>query len=1002
MRHWETYDRWNTAVREVFFPEREAPEPAYIDFEPHAIELFSTFLAVPVEEVEEGLARATAATLQRDSGPAEIFRHHERRLREWVRASRKGTPPFLALLATFSLAAEQMDADETMSSNNYYGRLKSILDWPRDDHRLDQAYRRVAEGLWSELNRWLLELDGLRGLPTAFALNHRFVGLPVSQALIRSADHEKIKTFFHQFGFSPGASVAPTELEPLFDAWVTSNPCPVSSGLRALWQKAETRQRILEVAAISLANWDGVVREAGDGSTRPSNLLLTLELGAFPRRRFGLSVIAYTHESSTPRDGTILTAIPEQVVPLIPDLPGTIGLGSAASLDPSDALEGHLKIRDELTGRTHERRPRRLVVFREDELSRRWIETPQVMLGENVRILCIAELGERLEELLRSVARPGWTVLEPYPSQPENWILVDKVEILGFPGNLVKDRGLDDLAALVPLTSSQLKVSNGFALPGRIPGKWHTWAPPEIRAVSDTPGGFTVRVIDESSGKLLASWSDGSTGVVVRSLTEIELEDGDYRIELCPLDSEQVLSATTVHLRSSDSRDMSQWSRIEPVAYGGRAGVLGVPRPDDAPSVRGFFITPRPHAPLIAHGERVPSRPTWAHRAAPRPSEVPIRIAIPSEDSCVRNGRHKERIDYVPLDKRGRPLVRWVTGECTECGLVRTYPTRPRSRHTDTGKSLPEPRAPRDLGGLPPVESDRTVDYETAFDALLHIGGGPWSYFERIALQVHPTALFVDQFARNLEALGHIDVRRDPRTLQPTYFEVCATTLTGTATDYLLAGFWPASLYSEVYQAIAQEGIEVVNAEALEAPSQYFVSSLDLPRSLGETFKDLGVLVVDRGWEELAHVLPPLSEVLSDLPREQDLLDGNVTQFDPASARWVESGSARGIGGFRVRKFSTAYFVRTPDDLAGSTVARSTAQLSKHAAAYLLGRPLLAYDEASATLTVPLGAELPGLYGRCVVAASGLPPVPDRANYTHSYREVPAPLAHHIYRLLRS
>ena len=75
---------------------------------------------------------------------------------------------------------------------------------------------------------------------------------------------------------------------------------------------------------------------------------------------------------------------------------------------------------------------------------------------------------------------------------------------------------MDDLLPLVPLTTSQLKVAGGFALPGQVRGKWHSWAPPEVRAVSDAPDGFARQAsptctastddADELVEDLLAEW----------------------------------------------------------------------------------------------------------------------------------------------------------------------------------------------------------------------------------------------------------------------------------------------------------------------------------------------------------------------------------------------------------------------------------------------------------------------------------------------------------------
>ena len=547
-------------------------------------------MGIPADAVEAALCEAVAATLDRSEGSATVFARHMARTRRWARTDRKEVPPFLALLATFAIAAEQMTAEDGMAANNYFGRLRRVFDWRPNDPPLEQAYRRVAERLWGELNRWLVELDGRRGLPTAFALSHRYVGLSVSQALIRSTDHERLKVFFRQYGFAPGSDVPPQDLVPVLSDWFASAHCPISAGLQRLWKQGQARERIAQAAAVSLTSWDGSVRERSDDPTTKSAgvLALTLELGGFPRRRFGLSGLFYLPDPSVPRSAIVLSASPEATIELIPDLPGALGLGRDSMLHAGDVLEGVLRVRDRRSQAVLERRPRRLVVFREDDLSRRWIETPQVMLGDSVRLLVQDSLLDRLKEALAVVARPGWAVAPPAPDQPDGWTVLTGVEIFSPPGDLVKTSSLDDLAPLIPLTSSQLKIAGGFALPGRIRGKWHSWSPPEVRAVSDTSGGFTVRVIDtrrfddaghEASEEVLVEWPDEGTGVVVRSLAELELADGDYRIELVPHGSKEPLSTTTVILRSSDTPDAYLWARAEEIGYAPREGVVGLPVP---------------------------------------------------------------------------------------------------------------------------------------------------------------------------------------------------------------------------------------------------------------------------------------------------------------------------------------------------------------------------------------------------------------------------------------
>lgn len=1012
------YDAWNDAVLEVMFPELEVPEPVYLDFEEDSLELLGARMGVPSSQVEAEMCAVVTSTLTH-GGPAAVFERHMARTRQWVRGGRTGTPPFLATLGSFCIAAEQMAAGDGMTSANYFGRLHSVLGWDPEDRRLDHAYRRVAERLWGELNRWLIELDGQRGLPTAFVLNHRYVGLSVSQALVRRADRERLKDFFRQYGFAPGTDVAPSELAMVLDSWMSQRPCPVGTGLERLWKKGQARERIAQAAAVTLAGWDGSQRErAGGGGTAAPNrghLVLSLEMGQFPRKRFALQALIYLPDAHVPREATVVTATPRAEVELVPDLPGALGLGRGSSLHAGDVLEGILQIEDSRSGQLVERRPRRLVLFREDELSRRWIESPQVMLGDNVRLLVHEALADRLETVLEQVARPGWKRLDQHPGQPDEWVVVAGVEIFNHPGSLVSTERMDDLAPLVPLTSSQLKIAGGFALPGQVRGKWHSWAPPEIRAVSDAAEGFEVRLVDthrfvddgltdEVEETVLEVWDDDGMGVVVQALAGMELPDGDYRVELVPHGSSTALSSTQVLLRSADTPDQRQWSMLESVSYGAGIGSLGVATVSEGVvAVRGHIVTgAREPTDVTAD---VPPQPQWraGQRSAARTLDSVVRLTMPDAESCLYTGRHREQIDMVRVDAQGKPLEAWSHGRCRGCGLVRRYPTRLKRSTFDRQAPAREvaDTAPRhhELSRLAEPE-ERGRDWATAFDALLHTGGGSWSQLERIAFQIEPTALFLDQFARTLEVLGHLDIRRRGETLEPVAWEVAPTALSGTEDGFLFAGYWPASIYARVGELLEESGVSLSVDEPEDGVASYFADcGIDQLKVLDEMDDESRIPVVDRAWQQILSVLPPLSEVLGALPRQSDALVGDITWFQPRDNTWAKVTSLDSPGAYRIRKFSTTDVVRTAEDVSRGVVARSSVQLGKHLAALLVGSPLLAYDREESALLVPLGADLPGLYGRAVVAASGRPPVALRSDRLLKYPDVPLDLARHLYDL---
>src|SRR5690606_20527969 len=146
-------------------------------------------------------------------------------------------PPVLGLLAVLSATAEFMRHGDGMAEANYYGRLAQVLGVSEHKELVAAGYRKVAEPFWRALNDWLVGLDGLRGLPTAYALQHRYVGLPLSQALVRRGDRERLIGFFQSFGLSPGSDVPPAEMQILLTAWMSRKPCPATRTFESLWSR---------------------------------------------------------------------------------------------------------------------------------------------------------------------------------------------------------------------------------------------------------------------------------------------------------------------------------------------------------------------------------------------------------------------------------------------------------------------------------------------------------------------------------------------------------------------------------------------------------------------------------------------------------------------------------------------------------------------------------------------------------------------------------------------
>ena len=164
------------------------------------------------------------------------------------------TPPGVTTLAALSLAADSMHAAGEMAAHNYYGRLHELLGTPA--HRrtaVESSYRDHAEDVWDTLNNWLTAWEGERGVPTAYVVGHwRYVGLPLSQALVRRADRERLITMFAAEGLPPGLRISPADMEADLDSWMPRLPPLFSQTLRALWTNPMARERITSVACLEL------------------------------------------------------------------------------------------------------------------------------------------------------------------------------------------------------------------------------------------------------------------------------------------------------------------------------------------------------------------------------------------------------------------------------------------------------------------------------------------------------------------------------------------------------------------------------------------------------------------------------------------------------------------------------------------------------------------------------------------------------------------------------
>jgi hypothetical protein len=294
-------------------------------------------------------------------------------------------------------------------------------------------------------------------------------------------------------------------------------------------------------------------------------------------------------------------------------------------------------------------------------------------------------------------------------------------------------------------------------------------------------------------------------------------------------------------------------------------------------------------------------------------------------------------------------------------------------------------------------------DWDIAFDSLVHVHGGTYHTFEYVANQVEGSSLFTDTFSRSLEVRGDLEVERGA-DFAPVRWELSPAYLAELATGgFLLTGCWSRNNRDALRELVEKAGGTLTSERDKHGLARQLVAGVtaaDLAR-IAAAIGTAGV--VPDAAARLVRALPPLRELEAALPRIPLPGARRILQFHLESASWVQRPFASEPGAYRLEQaFARTDVFRTSSDVEAGTAARATVQLSKHLAARRIGRALLAYSPGQQVLAVPLGADLPGLYGRAAVLCGGRLPTPDESQRLLLYHDVPQRVADALTALLTS
>jgi hypothetical protein len=1022
-----SYDAWNRALCEYFFSERSAGKPVYLDPEETALAEICRTQRWKLDDPKAVLVEAIRQTI--DLTRSNPFAVHVRNAKFWNRGKKISDPPFVGVLAVFSIAAAAMVASEDHAAHNYYDRLCDLLHVvsPEDKHAIQTGYRDCAEELWQFLNAWLDDWDGDRGRPTARSLDRRrYVSLAISQALVREHDRLQLRKMFSFYDLAPGQAVGLLQMRQVLQHWFSSGH---HISLARLWQRGEEFQdRISEIACAELNSWDGLSGDSQVDSSRPRAISVFAELRWHPVPSIDLSLVVPRLESESPRRFQLsdrtdnagraaveLTRGEVRLEPsgyddlLILEPRERIRIGDAllASLDlaPEGGEGQHL---------IHSGQPLLTLAYSDRYGAFREVANPQLL--ERLVVLSHQTIRGRVAQHLQAAARPGFKEFDRSRLRglPEGWVAFIDVEIVARIDS-------DGLEALMPVSDWQLLLSGGVGL-GR--DTWHHHAPPEIKAAASGVGELELVIETQNDSRQIKRFMNAATIPV----SELELGDGNYSVALRRLGgNSRYLARAGLRIRSADT------ARPELTVAGNRLAYLtGEAAAWGTVSARHANIEQL--ASNLSNGVNAVVGPKCFGTPPPYQvgrslTDIPARIDLegdeiddemgPSanletttrlEGSCILRGHHYWRFETVPPDAHPDDLVR---AHCTGCGKTFWRTVRlPRGQRRAQPASIMRPeRAPSQptLATVPDtiaaIAASGSLSVEVLLDALCYMRIGTWQTFQTLAAAVDDSPVYAVELARTLIALGHMDVELAKSTLRPMRWSISPTSLVPVnPTKTVVAGWRSRAILARVNELVISEG-GVVRREsgALGVP----IITIDgIPaetvRVIGELISsDTGVTIefCPNAALTIATVAAPISMIGKALA-PSSLPSQELEAFEIQSARWRETSSISKPGAYRTKTRGMTYLYVSQTDLSNRVGRVGDPRIVKHLAALDAQASLASYSIPERSLTVPLGCELPGILERAAVLCSGQPPI--KLNGQRRYMGVLEDVARIIWARLRS
>lgn len=869
-----------------------------------------------------------------------IFDVVDHQVRLWKARSRTAgyqiaePPPVIPILLAFVLAAEKM-GDDGRSSLDYYSQLLNVLSLPtRLRKDLGNEYRTYAVGYFQLLADWLDEFEGQFGIPSFpdKRSSDEHVEVSIRQALIRSADRRKLERLFQKSNFTANQIMSAEEIESYIEEWDASY-APLSIYFWRHFRNNKTRAVIADAVVGELANWNGTSELKVQSEDENFRLLASV---AFTQGIFGIEFSV-----------NMISEMPHQLIDSDWEMvgqkstevwfearsQGTVGL-RAPKIFWEDLLKSSMVLTNPQNKHQVIREPDQLLVLNFNSISGSFIEASFVSSGEESLVLCV-DLNEKtisdLESYLASHARSGFKKFtnSEVSTLPAGWVLFSKVEII-----LQSEE--TPFLKLFPQLSLQstkpiLKLEGGVGLRDNTNTYIEGYLP-NVTAISSEYLVLKVKVVNGTTGGVVTEYSSMS-GSLSENLNKIEGLGGSVHIQLflgadpSPVRSTRLFIKSRAWINQNHNSKLIKHSIAPLNLLAAISGEFTVTEPGKNLTFVDLFAGTS----VTALGNTLPpAELTYSELPGSKQGNLLVNQNLAH---CWVRGSHIWKLEDATGEKRV-----WDEARCTECKKETRFKTKGKLAGSLTSRSeaatLQESLSHQIL-----IEHSPQVALTPAFDLasirllLELVGNGTYQKLSKL-LEQFTYASDVRTIVGLLDSMGFINTIRD---------------------SYGRLEYWS------------------VNPEI--SPTSESEKELRLDAS-----------------RHLASIVPNLSQLADRIPKTTLANSTAMERFDPGSLKFSKVTHAQLPGAYRfITTTGNLYaFLGEATSYQGNLQFGSP-QLVKHLHGLHEGKLLISYNSLTQKAHIPIGCELPGLYGKILGVLDETPPTKVRVggSYFWEHSNIP-------------